>query len=78
MPIWGMTAPPVIRSSIRAHDLSGKAVIPFITHGGYGLGNCMDVLRAHMPSADLHPAFSMEADKERQTLDRVSGWLTEN
>lgn len=78
MPIWGMTAPPVIRSFLRAHDLSGKVVIPFITHGGYGLGNSIDVLRAHMPGADLRPAFSMEADQERRTLARVSGWLAEN
>jgi flavodoxin len=38
-PIWGETAPPVIRSFLKAHDLSGKTVIPFVTHGGYGLGN---------------------------------------
>jgi len=78
MPIWGMTAPPVIRSFLRAHDLSGKVVIPFITHGGYGLGNSIDVLRAHMPGADLRPAFSMEADQERKTLEQVSSWLVEN
>lgn len=78
MPIWGMTAPPVIRSFLRAHNLSGKVVIPFITHGGYGLGNSIDVLRAHMPGADLRPAFSMEADQERKTLEQVSSWLVEN
>lgn len=78
MPIWGMTAPPVIRSFLRAHNLSGKVVIPFITHGGYGLGNSIDVLRAHMPGADLRPAFSMEADQERKTLEQVSCWLVEN
>lgn len=76
LPIWGMTAPPVIRSFLKAHDLSGKTVVPFITHGGYGLGNSMDVLRAHMPGSDLRPAFSMEADQERRTLEQVSGWLT--
>jgi len=78
MPIWGMTAPPVIRSFLRAHDLSGKVVLPFITHGGYGLGNSIEVLQAHMPEADLRPAFSMEADQERRTLEQVSGWLGEN
>lgn len=75
MPIWGMTAPPVIRSFLRGHDLSGKVVIPFVTHGGYGLGNSMDVLRDHLPGADLRPPFSMQADQERQTLEQVSGWL---
>ena len=38
-PIWGETAPPVIRSFLKAHDLRSKTIRPFITHGGYGLGN---------------------------------------
>src|SRR5690606_20897018 len=37
-PIGGETAPPPIRSFLKAHDLSGKTVIPFVTPGGYGLG----------------------------------------
>ena len=37
-PIWGETAPPVIRSFLSQHDLSGKTLVPFITHGGYGQG----------------------------------------
>ena len=35
-PIWGETTPPVIRSFLRTHDLSGRTLRPFITHGGYG------------------------------------------
>jgi hypothetical protein len=33
-PIWGETAPPVIRSFLSMCDLSGKTVVPFITHDG--------------------------------------------
>lgn len=29
-PIWGGTAPPVIRSFLAAHDLAGKILVPFI------------------------------------------------
>lgn len=32
-PIWGETAPPVIRSFLSQHDLAAKALAPFITHG---------------------------------------------
>ncbi|MBB3458723.1 flavodoxin [Rhizobium sp. BK313] len=74
-PIWGMTAPPVIRSFVQALDLSGKALYPFITHGGYGLGNSIDVLNSLAPGSELKPAFSMEADQERRTLEQVRGWL---
>ena len=75
-PIWGETAPPVIRSFLTSHDLTGKALIPFITHGGYGLGDSLAVLAAHAPRSRLHKlALSMEADQERRTLSRVGDWL---
>jgi flavodoxin len=74
-PIWGMTAPPVIRAFLAAHDLSGKRVVPFITHGGYGVGDSLSVLRTHAPKADFQPEFVMEADQERRTLEAVSTWL---
>ena len=74
-PIWGETAPPVIRSFLKAYDVSGKTVIPFVTHGGYGLGNSRSVLASHAPKALLREGFSMQADQERQTMDKVTGWL---
>lgn len=74
-PIWGETAPPPIRSFLRMHDLTGKTVRPFITHGGYGIGNAMEVLRSHAPGAQVEEPFVMEADQERRTLNQVRGWL---
>ncbi|WP_222409569.1 flavodoxin [Rhizobium leguminosarum] len=45
-PVWGMTAPPVIRSFLRSHDLTGKNVRPFVsdklTPSGVGrVGRCI-------------------------------------
>jgi flavodoxin len=76
-PIWGETTPPVIRSFLRAHELSGRTLRPFITHGGYGLGNSLAVLADHAPGARIEPPFSMEADQERRTLNQVTSWLGE-
>jgi flavodoxin len=77
-PIWGETTPPVIRSFLSAQALAGKTLIPFITHGGYGLGNSQSVLARHAPKALLHAGFSMQADQERQTMDRVMNWLRDD
>lgn len=80
-PIWGETAPPVIRSFLSTHDLSGKTLVPVITHGGYGLGSSLDVLRSHAPQAQLIDGFSMQAPQERQTVTKIKEWLeqrTEN
>lgn len=74
-PIWGMTAPSVIRSFLSRHDLSAKTLVPFITHGGYGLGSSLSAVAEHAPRANLVEPFSMEADQERRTRDQVRDWL---
>jgi flavodoxin len=74
-PIWGMSAPPVIRSFLSGHDLSGRTLVPFVTHGGYGLGQSLSVVAEHAPRARLLPGFSMRADQERETLSQVTRWL---
>jgi len=74
-PIWGETAPPVIRSFLRRHDLTGKTLRPFITHGGYGLGSSLSVLSSHAPGARILDAFVMEADQERRTINLITEWL---
>jgi flavodoxin len=75
LPIWGETAPPVIRSFLTAHDLSAKTLVPVITHGGYGLGSSLAVLRSHAPKAQLLDGLTMQAPQERQTTIRVTEWL---
>jgi len=74
-PIWGETAPPVVRAFLSAHDLAGKTLIPFVTHGGYGLGNSSSVLASHAPRARLLAGFALEADQERRTMEQVTRWL---
>lgn len=76
-PIWGETTPPIIRSFLKAHDLSGKSLRPFITHGGFGPGDSMSVLRSHAPQARIAEPFVLEADQERHTMNQVRGWLAD-
>lgn len=76
-PVWGTTVPPVIRSFLSENDLTGKILIPFITHGGYGIGNSKAVLSADAPQARLLDGFVLEMDQERKTMERVMGWLND-
>ncbi|RYG41383.1 flavodoxin, partial [bacterium] len=74
-PIWGTTAPSIIRSFLSNHDLSGKTLVPFITHGGYGPGSSLDVVAEHARGARIVEAFSKGCDQERETLAEVTQWL---
>ncbi len=73
-PIWGQTAPPIIRSFLRSHDFKGKTFRPFVTHGGFGLGNSLSILASHASEARIEQEFSLEADQERRTLETASRW----
>lgn len=74
-PIWGSTAPPVIRSFLAGHNLAGKTIVPFITHGGFGTGDSLPLVAEHAPNARLVDGFVLERPQERQTIERVTEWL---
>lgn len=74
-PIWGMTTPPLIRSFLSNHDLSGKTLEPFITHGGYGIGRAMEIVTQLAPGARIEAPFVIQRDQERDTLEPVTLWL---
>jgi flavodoxin len=74
-PIWGETVPPLIRSFLATHDLSGKVLIPFITHGGYGVGHSLGELASRAKDASVKKGLVMEADQERRTTTQVQDWL---
>lgn len=74
-PIWGMDLPAVTRGFLRNHDLAGKTIIPFITHGNYGPGSSMETARAAAPGARFAEPFVLRCDRERSTLDSLNAWL---
>ena len=74
-PIWGTTVPPVVRTFLSQHNFTGKTLIPFITHGGYGAGDSEAVLTRLAPGAKHEKPLVMECDQERRTTETVSRWL---
>ena len=74
-PVWGSTAPTVIKSFLSKHDLSGKDLVPLITHGGYGAGDSLAVLRRMAPNARLGRPLIIRMDQERAILREVTSWL---
>ena len=74
-PIWGMALPAPVRTFLTTHDLSGKTVAPFITHGGYAAGSAPSTLTELAPRARFLKPFVLQCDQERDTLKSVSTWL---
>ncbi len=74
-PVWGSTAPTVIKSFLSKHDLAGKDLVPLITHGGYGAGDSLAVLRRMAPKARVRRPFVIRMDQERAILRELTGSL---
>jgi flavodoxin len=74
-PIWGTSVPPVVQAFLSSHNLAGKLLIPFITHGGYGKGDSDDILTSLAPTARREKPLVIECDQERRTTETVNSWL---
>ena len=76
-PIWAEDTPQVIKSFIKAHDLKGKTVIPFSTHGSSGPCDTYKKIRELCSESDTLSGFSAREDnvKSKSTKKRLKSWL---
>lgn len=76
-PIWWGTYPQVMFSFFESYDLNGKTILPFTTHEGSGLGNCVSDLKAAYPNATFGKAFSLYGHEVRTDSGKkkVEAWV---
>lgn len=46
-PNWVGTMPMAVFTFLEQYDFSGKTLIPFCTHDGYGVGRAFDVVQEY-------------------------------
>lgn len=76
-PIWAEDLPQAIKSFIKEHELEGKTVIPFCTHGSSGPSGTYNKIRRLCSGSDTLPGFSAgeEKVKAKSTETRLKSWL---
>lgn len=74
-PNWWSTAAPPVASFLAEHDLSGKTVIPFCTHGGGGEAQALTCIKDMCPGSKVLEGFSVYNDGGPGAKGRVSEWL---
>ena len=77
-PVWWGTYPQVMFTLFKDIDLAGKTVIPFTTHEGSGLANCVSDVKKAFPKASVPKGFSIyghevQADRDRSGANGTSG-----
>lgn len=74
-PVWSSTIPRAIHSFLDRYDLSGKTVIPFCTHNGYGSGNSYRTIASLCPNATNLDGLAVAAADVKEAGNRVESWL---
>lgn len=71
---WGTMAPPVA-TFLSSHNFEGKTIIPFMTHGGSGLGRYVEEVKKLVPKADVVNAKAFQGSRVDGAKDEVKAWV---
>lgn len=74
-PIWWGTIPMALFTFLEQHDLSGKTVIPFCTHGGSALGRSVGDIEKLCPNSTIGEALAIRGTGANQAQQEVANWL---
>ena len=76
-PVWWGTYPQVMFTFFKKHsnDLEGKTVIPFTTHEGSGLANCVEDVKSAFAGANVTKGFSIYGHEVRNGKAKVEKWI---
>lgn len=74
-PVWSSTIPRAIHAFLHQYDLSGKTVIPFCTHNGYGSGDSYSTIAGLCPNATNLNGLAVAATEVKEAGDSVERWL---
>lgn len=76
-PVWATDVPQAALSFLNEYDLTGKTVIPFCTHDGYGAGGSYQTIAEASHAAVSLDGIAIEAKDALNAQDAVAAWLTD-
>ena len=74
-PNWWNTIAPPVATFLSEHDLSGKTIVPFCTHGGGGLGRVGTDITRLCPQSTILSSLEIYGSGGVHAQARVSAWL---
>ncbi len=76
-PVWATEVPQAVLPFLNEYDFSGKTVIPFCTHDGYGAGSSYNTIREASHAAESPEGLAIEAKDVPTAGNTVAAWLEE-
>lgn len=75
MPNWWSSMPMPMFTFLEQYDFAGKTIVPFVTHGGGGVANCVSDLKKTVPNAKVLEPLVISGGSASGAQGEVSGWL---
>jgi len=74
-PIWWGTMAAPVKSFLSEHDLSGKTIVPFVTHAGSGLGRSASDIAAVCSHSTILNGLAVWGKNAKTAQKDVSAWV---
>ena len=74
-PIWWGTMAAPVKSFLSEYDLSGKTIVPFVTHAGSGLGRSVSDIAALCPHSIILDGLAVWGTNAKTAQNEVSAWV---
>lgn len=76
-PIWWGTIAPPVATFLSENDLSGKTIVPFVTHAGSGLAQSAEDITKLCPQATILGGIAVFGKNVKSSQNELSTWLHE-
>lgn len=76
-PVWASDVPQAVLSFLNEYDLTGKTVVPFCTHDGYGAGRSYDTIKEASHAAVFTNGIAIQSEDILYSENSVIEWLTD-
>ena len=74
-PNWFNTIVPPMMAFLSSRDFTGKTIVPFITHGGGGMGKSVQDVQRLVPGSTLFEGRAFRGDAVQGAGEDVLAWL---
>lgn len=74
---WGTIAPP-LATFLSVSDMSGKTIVPFMTHEGSRMGRSVEDIKQLCPQAKVLDGLPVRGSKVKSANEEVIQWLRKN
>lgn len=76
-PCWWATVAPPVMTFLSDYDLSGKTVVPFMTHEGSGMGRSVSDIKKLCPESTVLKGLPVRGSAVKEAKNDATKWLRE-